>query len=72
MPQPFDVHTSISIENLGMIQSITIINSAGTVVETTQQINAPYITVGESLASGLYTVLIHAEQGVYTTKIVKK
>ncbi|ABG58437.1 T9SS type A sorting domain-containing protein [Cytophaga hutchinsonii] len=72
VPQPFDVHTSISIENLGMIQSITIINSAGTVVETTQQINAPYITVGESLASGLYTVLIHVEQGVYTTKIVKK
>ena len=72
VPQPFDINTSISIANLGMIESITIINAAGAVVETKQHINNESITLGESLASGLYTVMIQSETGVYTTKIVKK
>ena len=71
-PQPFDVNTSISLENYGLIQSITIISSSGTIVETKKQINAESVLIGESLASGLYTVIIQAETGMYTTKIVKK
>jgi hypothetical protein len=72
IPQPFDVNTSITLENYGMIQSITIISSSGTIVETKQNINAESVLLGESLASGLYTVLIQSEKGMYTTKIVKK
>jgi pectate lyase len=72
VPQPFDVNTSITLENYGMIQSITIISSSGTIVETKQNINAESVLLGESLASGLYTVLIQSEKGMYTTKLVKK
>jgi hypothetical protein len=71
-PQPFDLNTSITIENLGTIQSITIINSSGAVAEMKTNVNAESILIGESLASGLYTVIIQSDKGMYTTKIVKK
>ena len=72
VPQPFDLNTSITIENLGTIQSITIINSSGAVAEMKTNVNAESILIGESLASGLYTVIIQSDKGMYTTKIVKK
>mgnify|MGYP000709885295 CR=1 FL=1 len=72
VPQPFDLNTSITIENLGTIQSITIISSSGTIVEMKTNVNAESILIGESLASGLYTVVIQSDNGIYTTKIVKK
>ena len=55
-----------------MIQSITVINAAGTIVETKQQIQMESVTLGASLASGLYTVIIQFDKGVHTTKIEKK
>ncbi|WP_018343839.1 Ig-like domain-containing protein [Cytophaga aurantiaca] len=72
VPQPFDLNTSITIENLGTIQSVTIISSSGAIVEIKQGLNTESILIGDSLASGLYTVLIQSETGIYTTKIVKK
>jgi hypothetical protein len=72
IPQPFDANTSISIDNLGMIQSFTIISASGALVETRQGLNTDNITIGEALASGLYSVIITTETGIYTTKIVKK
>jgi pectate lyase len=71
-PQPFDETTSISLENYGMIQNITIISSSGTIVETKKQINSESVLVGETLASGLYTAIIQSESGIHITKIVKK
>jgi lysophospholipase L1-like esterase len=72
VPQPFDVNTSISITNLGMIQSFTIISASGAIVQTKQGLNTQEITLGDALASGLYSVVITSEKGIYTTKIVKK
>jgi lysophospholipase L1-like esterase len=72
IPQPFDANTSISIDNLGMIQSFTIISASGALVETRQGLNTDNITIGEALATGLYSVIITTEIGIYTTKIVKK
>jgi len=72
IPQPFDAHTTITVENYGMIDSYTIISASGALVETQQGLHATEITLGETLASGLYTVIITTEKGTYTTKIVKK
>lgn len=71
-PQPFDASTTISVENMGMIRSVTIISSSGAVVESRQGLNSDKVIIGESLAAGLYSVIIVTEQGVHTTKIVKK
>jgi pectate lyase len=72
IPQPFDVTTSVSLENYGTIQSITIVSSSGVIIETKQGLNTESVSLGESLASGLYTVIVQSEKGMYTTKIVKK
>jgi hypothetical protein len=72
VPQPFDANTTITVENYGAIQSYTIISASGALVETRQGLNTTKITLGEGIASGLYTVIITTEQGTYTTKIVKK
>ena len=70
-PQPFQSVTTIELENLGLIKSITIVNAAGGLVEQKQNINATEIILGESLASGMYSVIIYTETEVYTTKIIK-
>jgi hypothetical protein len=72
VPQPFDNSTAITVENHGAIQSFTIISASGALVETRQGLNKTEIIIGESIASGLYTVIITTEQGTYITKIVKK
>jgi hypothetical protein len=72
IPQPFDANTRISINNLGMIQLLNIISASGAIVEAKQGLNTEEITLGDNLASGLYTVIITTEKGIYTTKIVKK
>jgi hypothetical protein len=72
IPQPFDLNTSIQLENQGNIQSITIISASGAIVKTIQEVNTNEITLGEELASGLYSVIIQSEKGIVVTKIVKK
>jgi hypothetical protein len=70
-PQPFQTATTIKLENLGIIKSITIVNVSGALVEQKQNINATEIVLGESLASGMYSVIIYTENEVFTTKIIK-
>ena len=70
-PQPFQTATTIKLENLGTIKSITIVNVSGALVEQKQNINATEIILGESLASGMYSVIIYTENEVFTTKIIK-
>ncbi|WP_018343880.1 GDSL-type esterase/lipase family protein [Cytophaga aurantiaca] len=72
VPQPFDINTTITVENFGVIQSYTIISASGTLVETKNGLNTKEITLGETISSGLYTVIITTEKGLYTTKVVKK
>jgi hypothetical protein len=55
-----------------MIQLLNIISASGAIVEAKQGLNTEEITLGDNLASGLYTVIITTEKGIYTTKIVKK
>jgi len=71
-PQPFEDNTKIELINYGIIKSITVISTSGATVETITDINSEEVLVGESLASGLYTVIIQSDKAVYTTKIVKK
>jgi hypothetical protein len=71
VPQPFDANTTIKVDNLGMIQSFTIISSSGAHVDSKQGLNTDVITIGDSISSGLYTVIITTDKGIYTTKIVK-
>uniref|UniRef100_UPI000475FA3F T9SS type A sorting domain-containing protein n=1 Tax=Cytophaga aurantiaca TaxID=29530 RepID=UPI000475FA3F len=72
VPQPFDLSTTITVDHYGMIKSFTIISASGAIVETRQGLNTTEVTLGEYIASGLYTVIITTEQGTYTTKIIKK
>ncbi|MGN6645237.1 MAG: pectate lyase family protein [Cytophaga sp.] len=71
-PQPFDEGTTIELINYGIIRSVLVISTSGTVVESINHIDTEKIMLGESLSSGLYTVVIQSDKGVYTTKIVKK
>ncbi|MGN6645242.1 MAG: rhamnogalacturonan lyase [Cytophaga sp.] len=71
-PQPFDNTTTISVKNLGMIQSITTISTSGAIVDYRQGIDADEITIGQDLSAGLYSVIIITNKGTYTTQIVKK
>ena len=72
IPQPFDLNTTIQLGNQGNIQSITIISASGAIAKTIQEVNTNEITLGEDLASGLYSVIIQSEKGIVVTKIVKK
>ena len=60
--QPFDASTTITVENYGMIQSFTIISASGALVETRTGLNTTEISIGEGIASGLYTVIITTEK----------
>ena len=71
-PQPFDNTTTITVKNLGMIQSITIISTSGSIVGYKQEITADEITIGQDLSTGLYSVIIVTNTGIFTTKVVKK
>ena len=71
-PQPFDENTTIELINYGVIRSVLVICTSGAVVESINNINTEKIMLGENLSSGLYTVVIQSDKGVYTTKIVKK
>jgi lysophospholipase L1-like esterase len=72
IPQPFDLNTRIQLENQGNIQSITIISTSGVIVKIIQEVNTNEITLGEDLASGLYSVIIQSDNRIYVTKIIKK
>jgi hypothetical protein len=72
MPQPFDLTTTIRLENQGNIQSITIFNASGALVQTVHNLNTQEITLGDELAAGLYTVIVQTDYGIYNTKIMKK
>ena len=72
IPQPFDNTTTIELQNMGMIQSLTIISASGTIVYQKESLHATAVTVGEQMAAGLYSVIIQSDQGTYVTKIVKK
>ncbi len=71
-PQPFDAGTTITTKNLGVIQSYSIISVSGALVEIKNGLNTVEVTLGETIASGIYTVIITTEKGVYTTRIIKK
>ncbi|WP_211208935.1 PKD domain-containing protein, partial [Cytophaga aurantiaca] len=47
-PQPFQSSTTIKLENLGTIKSITIVSAAGALIDQRENINATEITLGES------------------------
>ena len=72
VPQPFDNFTTIKLENLGMIQNVKVFTASGALVETFSNLHVEEISLGDNLAAGLYSVIIQTENGVYTTKIVKK
>ena len=70
-PQPFENTTKVELKNGGDIESITIYSSTGSLVYTNNDINGAGIEVGESLADGLYNVIIQTKESTYNTKIIK-
>ena len=70
-PQPFQTTTTIAIENSNLIQSVTVINASGALVYQHNNINSDTYVVGESLSSGIYSVILQTIDGTFVTKIVK-
>jgi len=71
-PVPFDNVTSISLDNNSTIESVTILSASGAVVEKISEIHSNELLIGESLAPGLYSVIIQTETEVILTKIIKR
>lgn len=71
-PVPFDNITSISLENKGTIESVTIISASGAIAEKITGIRSNEILIGETLAPGFYSVIVQTETEVISTKIIKK
>jgi hypothetical protein len=70
-PQPFDYTTIISLSNNDIIQTISICNASGSIVNVLDNINKKEIKIGEDLASGLYIIIIQTKETTYTSRIVK-
>ena len=70
IPQPFELFTTIEINNAEIL-SITIVDATGNIVYQKTGLHEMKIEVGESLANGIYTVLIQTESGVSVIKILK-
>ena len=70
-PQPFEYSTKLELNNGENIESVTIYSSTGSLVYSKSGISATVIEIGESLADGLYTVIVQTAEGIFTTKIVK-
>jgi len=70
-PQPFEQSTRIELKN-GLIESITIYSSTGSLVYSQAGIGSTEVETGENLSDGLYTVIVQSQQGIYTCKIVKR
>ena len=70
-PQPFENTTKVELKNGGTIESITIYSSTGSLVYIQTGINRTELEVGESLADGLYNVIIQTQEGTYSARIVK-
>jgi hypothetical protein len=70
-PQPFENSTKVELKNGGNIESITIYSSTGLLVYSRSDIASTEIEIGESLADGLYTVIVKTLESIYTTKIIK-
>jgi|GEM_PF-3448745 len=71
-PLPFDQTTHISLTDGSMIESVIILSVDGKVVYSLSDIYATELDLGQDLASGLYTVKINSDHGIYLTRIVKK
>ena len=70
-PQPFENTTKVELKNGGTIESISIYSSTGSLVYNRSAITSTEIEIGETLADGLYTVIIQTQEGIYTSKIIK-
>lgn len=70
-PQPFQTFTTIKLENNSLIESATVINVSGTLVYEQNNIDSDTFVIGESLASGMYSVILQTADGTFVTKIVK-
>lgn len=70
-PQPFNTSTTIHLSNGSIILSLSIVNTEGKEVFVNNAVNNSSIKIGESLPSGMYTVIIKTDKGNYSTKILK-
>jgi|GEM_PF-897336 beta-glucanase (GH16 family) len=70
-PQPFENTTKVELKNGSVIESISIYSSTGSLAYSRSGIASTEIEIGESIAEGLYTVIIQTQDGLYTSKFVK-
>jgi|GEM_PF-740037 len=70
IPQPFDNTTSIKVTK-GEIIGVTIIDAKGSVVYNQTDLHTDHVDVGESLANGMYTVIVYTENSMSNIKILK-
>jgi pectate lyase len=70
-PVPFDDVTSITIDH-NTIESVTILSASGAEVYKRTGVHSNMVRIGESLAPGLYLVVVQTTTEVIRTTIIKK
>jgi hypothetical protein len=70
-PQPFEYTTKIELKNEGLIESVMIYSSTGSLVYMNDHVNQISIEIGADLSEGLYTAIIQTGKAIYSARIVK-
>lgn len=70
-PQPFENTTVIRLSNAETIQIVNVYDATGNLVYSKSNLNASEFVLGNNLESGMYTLFIQSNTGIYTSKMVK-
>jgi len=69
-PNPTNGQVTIDAAGLGIIQSVTLYNSQGQLVENTQSINGSKAVLQWTANSGVYWVTVTTDKGTYRAEVV--
>jgi len=69
-PNPTNGQVTIDAAGLGIIQSVTLYNSQGQLVENTQSINGSKAVLQWTARSGVYWVTVTTDKGTYRAEVV--
>ena len=70
---PFTKHFTVNTSNFTEVQKLEVYTTSGQLVETIQSNElGSALQLGESYETGMYVVVVHTENEIYTRKVLKK
>ena len=69
-PNPTNGHVTIDAAGLGIIQSVTLYNSQGQLVENTHSINGSKAVLQWTTRSGVFWITVTTDKGTYRAEVV--